>query len=263
MRKNFTEVQELIVKFANIVGFYEFNDENHVPSKKEVVRRYFCHLIVFVFLGCCATTSLFVDSSLGLKIISGLIAQVPLLSVFLTSHILSKSRRKYLELFQWCQSIYNVRTDSFIDQSIVRRLDNLNDRSMKIVKLLAKICIVDAFLVTFVAAFIGHFLPDTIYPDFQPPLPILLPIQNRNNWAVFLTTVTMQFGVSLVTILLWNIVVNVIVVVSLHIHGYLDVVLIIITEVKSLMENNGETKQILAFQNLIKLTVDLTCDAHR
>lgn len=259
MEKSFSEVLQLIIKFTNFGGFYEFNGYNYVPSRKDLIRRYICLAAVLLILTFISTTILLSDESVVHKVIIGLVQQI-ILNIALTAYSLSRNRLHYLSLFEWCQKIYNFRTHSFIDAKIVYRLDCLNDLSVKIVKLVANISIMDVIFGTFIGGFVGHLLPDYIYPDFQPPLPIVLPVRDRDNWTVFLVTLLMQFSGGLVAVLLVAIVLIVIVTICLHIDGYLDVLLIVLKEMKGIMDNDYET---VMFQNLMKLSVDMTCDAHR
>lgn len=104
-------------------------------------------------------------------------------SAIVTNLDILRYKNNMIKVLHWCKE--------------TQALDNVHmNRAriflVKVVKRLAFFFSFAFFSITILLIIIGQLLPENIYSKYRPPQPFELPVQDRDNWKVYIITCVMQ-----------------------------------------------------------------------
>lgn len=96
-------------------------------------------------------------------------------------------KNRVKKVLHWCKEMQAMENDHMNQARILVR---------KTVKRLVLYFGFSFFSISIGLIIIGQILPEEMYPTFRPPLPYELPVEDRDNWTIYIITCGMQtFGV--------------------------------------------------------------------
>lgn len=106
--------------------------------------------------------------------------------------LLLKNKVKYMEVLNWCRTLEaSERDNPHMMKAVIR-----NTKIIKYSFIYVAISVLVTPLITvFQPIIVGQLAPDAIHAKFKPVQPFILPVEDRDNWTVFLITCSIQaFG---------------------------------------------------------------------
>lgn len=167
-------------------------------------------------------------------------------SVLITGGIIAICRRsivrnqeKYLQLLEWCRNIYDLdQYHTLIRVKAMKKLSKTQKFCNTIINVIFVGLISDILLITIGIALISKFLPDEIYPKYQPPVPIYLPFFEEKKLIDYLINLSIQSCGALITAQSFAYLLNIFLTVSIHILTYLDLIYETIVQMKKVLSLN-------------------------
>ena len=220
---------EKILGFMKIVdkasGLFQFRENNHL-SKTDRFLQVFCPLFVIEIL-VFAISSPFVCRYQKATIIVLTISNLQTcFACFYIRYKLSHDHHLFKKLLKWCQKVDDISKNfhPVLHDFAFKKFNQVTKNSYNFTKGIVIGFTADAFCVTILFAIVGTLLPESIHPKFSPPLPYYLPFKNQESWFTFITTVLFQFKCSYMVGVLAAYSMSILVTTSMHIFGYLDVI---------------------------------------
>lgn len=172
-----------------------------------------------------------------------------------------------VQIFDWCGGLHETKKNfhPLIHGVAQKRIEWAHKSSIKVIKLLAFILYGDTFSITICFAVLGLWLPESIHPKYEPPLPFYLPFEEQNTLRSFVITTLCQTKCTFDLATFYLIVLGSFYVISINIFAYLNV---ISDSIKMLdefvqLELSKSSKEIplLTIKEWIQIVTDLTCVA--
>lgn len=95
------------------------------------------------------------------------------------------NKEEYMMALTWIREAESIARDNVHMKKAVTRC-------VKFVKYFFIYFLIIAFGQSLLVIIIGQLLPDSKYPKFKPPQPFVLPVEDQDNWTIYLITCTMQ-----------------------------------------------------------------------
>lgn len=221
--KSFDDQWNLIRMIQMVSGIFVFPGVTDKPSLRLLMLNpVICTLIIFVFA---YGTFKFHNFNLMSHILCDSIL-INLAASFYGSFCIKKYNPEMLGFINWCRSLYKIEEKFHpIQQKIVRnRMDWVHLWSCRLIKGTAGFFWCNSFMMSAGFAFVGHFLPESMYPKFSQPLPYNLPVKDQKNFTVFWITLIGQIKCAM-DIGSFNVVfLGIFYTIFIHIHTYLNII---------------------------------------
>lgn len=159
-------------------------------------------------------------------------------AVFYGCSCIKRNNDEMIGFIDWCRSLYNYREKFHrVQYGIVKaRVDWLHTWAVRVMQGSGFVLWFDSTMITLGFAFVGYFLPESIYPKFSAPLPYYYPFENQKTWKAFLITLLSQFKCAMDLSSIHCLLLSIFYTISIHIYTYLNIV-------KETIELMGESLQ--------------------
>lgn len=232
-KTNFNKIRELIERIDATTGIFFLKDPCEKISIKEKLLMATFPILVF------NEGFLFVSTLLVTNF--SLISVIFTSSLFLTFLLLFGTLAKFTcnksvlkELLNWCESLYDVpvKFNKLVHKPAEARLISIGRMSLNTMRVTRFTLLFNSSMITIGFAIIGIFLPESIYPKFSPPIPFFLPFTNQQTWTAFISTVLVIFHMATHISIMSGFVLAFFYCISIHILGFLDIILDVIGKIK-------------------------------
>lgn len=176
---------------------------------------------------------------------------INLAASFYGSFCIIKYNTEMIGFIDWCRSLYNCKERFHpVQQDIAEsRINWAHTWSYRLVQVTVAFFWFDSFMISAGFAFVGQFLPESIYPKFSQPLPYNLPVKDQENWTIFFITLIAQVKCAM-DIGSFNVVfLSIFYTIFIHIYTYMN----IIKETIELMGNELQARYDRREQGKIEL----------
>lgn len=230
---NFRKIRAIIEKLEASVGLYLLKDSPVEKTFKERIRSYIVSTQIFFVSLLLLTTVIITDFEL-ISII--LCISMVLSQINLHSCIIQCKRKKHVirNIFRWCEDLYDVQRKfpESLHRTCELRLRITEKRTLLVIKWMGVLFSVDAIAATVGYAFVGLFLPESIYPKYSAPLPYYLPFKQQNTIWSFIITVSVQTFVCFYSLLFISFLYSIFFCILIHILEYMNIIHEFIKNVK-------------------------------
>lgn len=139
---------------------------------------------------------------------------------------IKRNEMKMLEFFNFCANLYKYRETFHRTQYdiVKRQLTWAHKWTVRIIQGAAFVLWVDSTMITLGFAFVGYFLPESIYPKLSAPMPYYYPFKNQKTWPVFLVTLVSQFKCAMDLSSIHLLLLSIFYTISIHIHSHLNII---------------------------------------
>lgn len=177
---DFDSTWKILQILDRLQGSYVINEAN---QKLIILQRIYQWMWMLVMLLLITSTMIVNRSDLSLALQCAIMLQM-YVSAFSMNAVMMTHKKRVTKVLLWCKE--------------TQALDNvhMNEARILVGKTVRRFVIYfgfSCFSVTIAMIIIGQLLPDEIYPKFRPPQPFVLPLEDQDNWKIYIITCVMQF----------------------------------------------------------------------
>lgn len=183
-------------------------------------------------------------------------------TVFYGCSCIYRNSSEMLGFLEWCGNLYNYHENfhKIQHEIVISRLNWVHKWTIWIIKGAAFVLWVDSAMITLGFAFVGYFLPESVYPKFSAPLPYYYPFENQKTWTAFFVTLVSQFKGAMDLSSIHLLLLSIFYTISMHIHTHLNIIKeTIVLMGRQLQEKHDkkESHDRLELKIWIKMIVDM------
>lgn len=147
-------------------------------------------------------------------------------AVFYAFSCIKRYNKDMIRFMDWCRSLYNYHAKFHsVQQKIAhRQVDWVHLWAIRTIKATAFVMWFDSLMISAGFAFVGQFLPESIYPKYSPPMPYYFPFEEQENWYVFAITLAGQVKCSLDLGSFHTLFLSIFYTISIHLYMYLNII---------------------------------------